>query len=336
MTRLGRRLRSHAADLGPRHRARVACRGRGRSGTAARRRAARADPRGRRAGEPAHEPRPRSRPGPAHARLRVASRRAAQLDLGARGGHRLRGRRARPRADLRLARRAAALDPARRAALRRGQLRDRDLRPGRRARRRAARTHRTGASRGSSRTAAGRGSSGIPGSTRRAATSCFARFARSSSRTSPRPQSARPTSRCRSARQIADQISAAVSNPRNDQSSIADRRIAPHSGSLAAVGLTAGAALLVSGSRPDLEPWAVRESLVSGASLSTGVPALSVAGAMAATGRLENGACRALLRREPSREASPWPSIRIKTNADRPLPGAPPASPEPEDTKRGR
>lgn len=136
--------------------------------------------------------------------------------------------------------------------------------------------------------------------------------------------------------QIADQISAAVSNPRNDQSSIADRRVAPHSGSLAAVGLTAGAALLVSGSRPDLEPWAVRESLVSGASLSTGVPALSVAGAMAATGRLENGACRALLRREPSREASPWPSIRIKTNADRPLPGAPPASPAPEDTKRGR
>jgi hypothetical protein len=57
---------------------------------------------------------------------------------------------------------------------------------------------------------------------------------------------------------------------------------------------------------------------------------------MAATGRLENGACRALLRREPSREASPWPSIRIKTSADRPLPGAPPASPEPEDTKRGR
>lgn len=136
--------------------------------------------------------------------------------------------------------------------------------------------------------------------------------------------------------QDSDQISAAVSNPRNDQSSIADRRSAPHPGSLTAVGLTAGAALLVSGSRPDLEPWAVRESLVGGASLTTGVPALSVAGAIAATGRLENGACRALLRREPSREASPWPSIRIKTDADRPLPGAPPASPAPEETKRGR
>ncbi len=133
-----------------------------------------------------------------------------------------------------------------------------------------------------------------------------------------------------------DQIRAAISNPRNDQSSVPDRRTAAHEGSLVAVGLTAGAALLVTGSRPDLEPWAVREALVRGASHTTGTAALSVAGAIAATGRLENGICRALLRREPSREASPWPTIRIKSNADRPLPGAPPASPAPGDPMRGR
>jgi len=130
---------------------------------------------------------------------------------------------------------------------------------------------------------------------------------------------------------------AAVSNPRNDQSTVPDRRSAPLAGSAAAVGLTAGAAAIVSGAHPDLEPWAVREALVMGAAKSTAGPALSVPGALAATGRLENGgACRALLRREPTPEASPWPKIRIKTNADQSYPGTPPASPEPQDAERRR
>ena len=130
--------------------------------------------------------------------------------------------------------------------------------------------------------------------------------------------------------------SAAVSNPRNDGSSVPDRRSAPIVGSATAVGLTAGAAVIVSGAHPDLEPWAVREALVMGAAKSPAGAALSVPGALAATGRLENGgACRAILRREPTPEASPWPTIRVKTNADQPY-GAPPASPEPEDAKRRR
>jgi hypothetical protein len=131
-------------------------------------------------------------------------------------------------------------------------------------------------------------------------------------------------------------VPAALSNPRNDGSSVPDRRVAEQSGDVTAVGLTAGAALLVTGERPDLEPWAVREALVNGASRSTGEPALSVAGAIAATGPLETGACRALMRREAPREVSPWPSLKVKTSMDDPLPGAPPASPAPEDAKRRR
>ena len=131
-------------------------------------------------------------------------------------------------------------------------------------------------------------------------------------------------------------VAAALSNPRNDASSVPDRRTAEQSGGVTAVGLTAGAALLVSGERPDLEPWAVREALVKGASRTTGEAGLSVAGAIAATGHMENGACRALMRREPTKEVSPWPSLRVKTSLDQPLPGAPPASPEPEDAKRRR
>jgi hypothetical protein len=127
-------------------------------------------------------------------------------------------------------------------------------------------------------------------------------------------------------------ISAATSNPRNDGSSVPDRRSAEYVGSVTAVGQSAGAALLVSGARPDLEPWAVREALVTGASRSAAEPALSVAGAIAVTGRLENGACRALLRREPSREASPWPTIRVKTSLDPAGSESPPASPAPEGT----
>ncbi len=130
-------------------------------------------------------------------------------------------------------------------------------------------------------------------------------------------------------------VAGALSNPRNDGSSVPDRRVAEQSGAVTAVGLTAGAALLVTGERPDLEPWAVRDALVTGASRTTGAPALSVAGALAATGRLEQGACRALMRRAPTKEVSPWPSIKVKTSMDQPMMGAPPAS-EDVDTDRHR
>ena len=133
---LGRRRRAHAPRLGPRHRRGVDRRGLGREPEPDRRRPARADPRRRRAGEPAHGADPAQRRRPAHAQRRHERQAAARrLDLGARGGDRLRRRRARARAHLRVAGPAAELDPARRAPLRRGQLRAAGVRSGRRARR---------------------------------------------------------------------------------------------------------------------------------------------------------------------------------------------------------
>lgn len=127
-------------------------------------------------------------------------------------------------------------------------------------------------------------------------------------------------------------IPAALSNPRNDASSGPDRRIASVAGSPSAVGLAAGAALIVTGSRPDLEPWAVREAMVAGAAGSPEGPALSVPGALAATAKIPPGACRSLMRRESPKQATPWPKFRVKTNADRPIPGTPPASSSEEPT----
>jgi hypothetical protein len=111
----------------------------------------------------------------------------------------------------------------------------------------------------------------------------------------------------------------ASSNPRNDSTRVPDRRAAAVDGAMAAVGLTAGAAAIVTGARPDLEPWAVREALVGGAAKATNGPALSVPGALAVAGKEEQGACRALLRREPTPEASSWPKIKVRTRADGPL-----------------
>jgi len=120
-------------------------------------------------------------------------------------------------------------------------------------------------------------------------------------------------------------IDGAVSNPWNDGTSIPDKRTAPVTGSAGAVGLAAGAAVLVTGVRPDLEPLAVRQALVQGAVKSATGPALSVPNAIAATGQMEEGICRVLERRDPRREAmpSPWPKVKVKVD-DRPLPSGNP------------
>jgi hypothetical protein len=120
-------------------------------------------------------------------------------------------------------------------------------------------------------------------------------------------------------------IDGAVSNPWNDGTSIPDKRTAPVTGSAGAVGLAAGAAVLVTGVRPDLEPLAVRQALVQGAVKSATGPALSVPNAIAATGQIEEGICRVLERRDPRREAmpSPWPKVKVKVD-DRPLPSGNP------------
>ncbi|HTO53938.1 MAG TPA: S8 family serine peptidase [Myxococcota bacterium] len=129
-------------------------------------------------------------------------------------------------------------------------------------------------------------------------------------------------------------VDGAVSNPWNDGSTIPDKRTAPVTGSAAAVGLAAGSAVLVTGTRPDLEPWEVRQALVLGAPKTpAGSRALSLPGAIAATGQLEEGICRTLLRREPARKASPWPKMKVKLDPDAGTPpgGRPPASPDKTD-----
>ena len=124
-------------------------------------------------------------------------------------------------------------------------------------------------------------------------------------------------------------IDGAVSNPWNDGTAIADKRTARVTGSAGAVGLAAGAAVLVTGTRPDLEPWALRQALVLGALKTPAGAALSLPGALAATGQLEEGLCRSLLRRKETRDASPWPKVKVKLN---PAGGGgtapPPASPD--------
>ena len=124
-------------------------------------------------------------------------------------------------------------------------------------------------------------------------------------------------------------IEGAVSNPWNDGSTIPDKRTAVVTGSAAAVGLAAGSAALVTGTRPDLEPWAVRQALVLGAPKLPIGRTLSMPGAIAATGQLEQGICRDLLRREPTKKASPWPKMKVVVDPQHPRPGdaPPPASP---------
>jgi len=128
-------------------------------------------------------------------------------------------------------------------------------------------------------------------------------------------------------------LDGAVSNPWNDGTTIPDKRTAPVTGSAGAVGLAAGAAVLVTGSRPDLEPWAVHEALVLGAvKTPAGGRTLSLPGALSATGQLEEGICRGMLKRDPARDASPsaWPKMKVKIDPSggSRMPGDPPASPD--------
>jgi hypothetical protein len=132
-------------------------------------------------------------------------------------------------------------------------------------------------------------------------------------------------------------LDGAVSNPWNDGTTIPDKRTAPVTGSAGAVGLAAGAAVLVTGSRPDLEPWQVRQALVLGAvKTPAGTRTLSLPGALSATGQLEEGICRGLLKRDPARDASPsmWPKVKVKLDPSggSRMPSDPPASPD----KNGR
>ncbi|MFI5314774.1 MAG: S8 family serine peptidase [Myxococcota bacterium] len=124
-------------------------------------------------------------------------------------------------------------------------------------------------------------------------------------------------------------LDGAVSNPWNDGTTIPDKRTARVTGSAGAVGLAAGAAVLLTGTRPDLEPWAVRQALVLGAVKTPAGATLSLPGALATTGKVEVGICRNLLRRVPSRDASPWPKFKVKLDpaGDRST-APPPASPD--------
>jgi hypothetical protein len=77
----------------------------------------------------------------------------------------------------------------------------------------------------------------------------------------------------------------------------------------------------------------VRQALVLGAVRSaTGARTLSLPGALSATGQLEEGICRTLLKRDPTRDASPsmWPKVKVKVDPSggSRMPSDPPASPD--------
>jgi hypothetical protein len=130
-------------------------------------------------------------------------------------------------------------------------------------------------------------------------------------------------------------VSAAVSNPRNDQTPVLDYRSHPFRGPAAAAGLIAGAAALVTELRPDLEPIAVATALRAGTRDVSGYPVLHVPGALRAAAKQATGTCRELLTRPrpaPLSAESPWwKRVRGEANAEPSRGDAqPPASPDSE------
>ncbi|MCP4006189.1 MAG: S8 family serine peptidase [bacterium] len=124
-------------------------------------------------------------------------------------------------------------------------------------------------------------------------------------------------------------LQAAVSTPRNDASPTTDRRTGVFSGPDAAAGLTAGAAALITGLRPDLEPWAISAALRRGVD-SRGQ--LSIPAALTIADQEPHGPCEAITMREEIRVADPWWK-RVKVKASMRQPGdrdedSPPASPD--------
>lgn len=99
-------------------------------------------------------------------------------------------------------------------------------------------------------------------------------------------------------------LRSAASDPRNDMRPLPDHRSAEFTRPGAAAGLVAGAALLVSARRPDLEPLAVRNALLEGARPHKSDKLLWVPGALGVAERQPRGAC--VLPTEPESAAQAW------------------------------
>ena len=121
-------------------------------------------------------------------------------------------------------------------------------------------------------------------------------------------------------------IRSAASDPRNDASPTPDRRSMVFARPGAAAGLVAGAALLISARRPDLDPLAVRNALLDGARLQQGAPTLWIPAALEAAERRREGRCAQ--RDEPKEQAQEpwWKQVRIRAST----PGRGPAQPDSE------
>lgn len=128
-------------------------------------------------------------------------------------------------------------------------------------------------------------------------------------------------------------VESALSNPRNDQTPLPDRRTRRLAGPAAAVGLAAGAAALVTEERPDLEPAAVRATLLQSMATSDH-PSLPMALDRAAA--MPPGGCRPLEERieQATAEAAPWWKRKLKTRVTYRTPHAPPSEhPEAQDPR---
>ncbi|MCH6561496.1 MAG: S8 family serine peptidase [Myxococcales bacterium] len=117
-----------------------------------------------------------------------------------------------------------------------------------------------------------------------------------------------------------DPIRSAASNPRNDSGPLPDRRSMAFARPGAAAGLVAGAALLISARRPDLEPLTLRNALLDGARNEQGRRVLWIPGALEAAERRPQGRC---VQRDEVREQAWWERMRLRASKPGPDPAEP-------------
>ncbi len=116
-----------------------------------------------------------------------------------------------------------------------------------------------------------------------------------------------------------DPIRSAASNPRNDFGPLPDRRSMAFARPGAAAGLVAGAALLISARRPDLEPMRLRNALLDGARDQQGRHVLWLPGALEAAERRPQGRCV----QDQAREQAWWERMRLRASKPGPDPAEP-------------
>jgi hypothetical protein len=116
-------------------------------------------------------------------------------------------------------------------------------------------------------------------------------------------------------------VTSAVSNPRNDTTPLPDRRTALFPDSTISAGLLAGAAALVTGQRPDLEPLRVRNALLDGARFESGAHRAWIPGALRVLKGRPQGSCSALLQHPGLQRADDkpfWQRVKIHVDLENP------------------